>query len=221
MFLRKQRFQILSILSVFLFTLITGLADAKTSDKPPKPSTKPWSVLDGFRSAKFGMTEKQVTRAITKDFKISSSKVKRKLNRLENTTSLEFSVPELLADGGKANLGYVFGQKTRKLVHVNIVWRSKLSKNVTRKDIIATANRLLAHFIKKRYQDDSIVNAKLNETTIVVFRGKDKKGRMVVLSLHDPAVNKGKVKDTEITLSLAYILDPISPDILTIKDGDF
>jgi hypothetical protein len=219
MLLSKQRFLVLSVLSVFLLTFITGVVDAKPSTKAAPKINKAWATLDGFRSAKFGMTEKQVTRAIGKDFKISRGKVKKATNAMEQTTSLEISVPKLMATGGKANIGYVFGQKSRELMQVNVMWGSKVSKSAKPKDIIATANLLRTHFTKKRYQDDSkAINLKLSETTILVFRGKDKKGRMVILSLISPPL---KDKKSEATLSLSYILDPISPDVLTIKDGDF
>ena len=37
-----------------------------------------WADIKGFRSAKFGMNEKSVYRAIAKDFKLAKSKVKKK-----------------------------------------------------------------------------------------------------------------------------------------------
>ena len=61
------------------------------------------------------MDEKKVSRAIGKDFKISSSKIKRNRNSIEKTVSLEISVPELLGAGGAAKIGYIFGHKTKIL----------------------------------------------------------------------------------------------------------
>ena len=221
MFLRQTRFQVLSF-SFLLFILITGLSEAKTSIKDTKPSTKPWAALDGFRSAKFGMSEKQIKRIIAKDFKVSSSKVKRTVHPLEKTSSLEFSVPELLAAGGEANLGYVFGQKTRKLIQVNIIWGVGVSKKPDPQDVIAAANLLRAHFTKKRYQEEFYaVNAKINDSSIIAFRGKDKKGRMVLLTLNQPPSVDSKKKGQQVSLQLSYMLDPVSPDVLTIEEGDF
>ena len=75
-------------ISIFLVTLVTGVAIAQTSTKDSKPQTKKWAVIDGFRSAKFGMDKKKVMRAIAKDFKISASKVKLDIHPTENTTTL-------------------------------------------------------------------------------------------------------------------------------------
>ena len=47
-------------ISIFLVTLVTGVAIAKISTKDSKPQTKKWAIIDGFRSAKFGMDKKRL-----------------------------------------------------------------------------------------------------------------------------------------------------------------
>ncbi len=212
-------------LSVFLFTLTTGIVEAKTSAKAEKLPTKKWAVLDGFRSAKFGMDKKQVTRAISSDFKISPSKINMNVHPTEKTTTLNILVPELMDAGGIASIGYILGQKSKKLMQVNVVWGYGVTKNANTQEVIAAANLLREHFIKKRYKEDMLAaNAKISDNLMIVFRGVDKKGRMVLMTLTTATSKDGEdaKKVTEkVSLILAYKLDPISPDVLTIKESDF
>ena len=69
-----------------------------------------------------------------------------------------------------------------------------------------------------------VLNGKINDTTMLVFRGQDKKSRMITLILKTPAMKKGeKLTEAEmqVSLNLAYVLNPTKPDILTIRDDDF
>jgi hypothetical protein len=224
MALRKTTSLVLFILSVFLFTLINVAADAKTSNKVPKPLNKTWAQVTGFRSAKFDMDEKKVMRSIGKDFKISRSKVKRSVHPVEKTTNLEITVPKLMAAGGNAKIGYLLGMRSKKLMQINVIWGLGADKNATTNEVVAVANLLRTHFIKKRYQEKHyLVNGQLNENTLVVFRGTDKKGRMILLVLTTQPHKDGEDKNTpkKAQLILSYKLNPGEPDVLTIKDGDF
>ena len=69
-----------------------------------------------------------------------------------------------------------------------------------------------------------VANTRLNDNTTIVFRGKDKKGRMVLMSLITPSPEEGEDKKKtkqKVQLLLSYKLDPVSPDVLTIKEGEF
>jgi hypothetical protein len=212
-------------LLVFIFTLTTQMVEGKTSSKEPKPPLKKWAVIDGFRSAKFGMDKKKVTRSISRDFKISASKVKLKVHPTDKTTSIEITVPNLMDAGGTAKLGYILGQKSKKLMQVNVIWGTGVTKEVNPSDVVAAANLLRVHFLKKRYQEDKFaVNAKVNDNFLLVFRGIDQKGRMVALTLHTATAKEGEDKleaSKKVQLRLEYKLDPISPDVLSIKEGAF
>jgi hypothetical protein len=225
MLFRKSTALILSVLSIYLITLYTGISDAKTSSKNLKSPKKLWSVVNGFRSAKFGMDEKQVKRAIAKDFKISSSKIKKSTHLFNRTTDLSVNIPQLAAAGGTAKVEYVLGQKSKKLIQVNVAWGAGVTEKVDKKNIVLAASLLRDHFIKKRYQkDEYTVGGKLNDNRLLLFRGKDKKGRMIALTLDMPIVGKdakAEEVDNNTSLRLIYLLDPVSPDILTIKEGDF
>ena len=77
---------------------------------------------------------------------------------------------------------------------------------------------LLIKIDQKQYLKEGFVaNGRINDSTTIVFRGRDKKNRMILLVLTAP-----KDKNSFL-LRLSYMLDFENPDILTItiKDDDF
>ena len=60
-------------LSIFFLTFLTTTPTSIAKTQTPTKSEKKWAEVDGFRSAKFGMREKDVYRAINKDFKIQTN----------------------------------------------------------------------------------------------------------------------------------------------------
>jgi hypothetical protein len=217
-------------LSIFLLTLsgTADIAESKTEQMKSAQSAKKQATIEGFRSAKFGMKEKDIYRAITKDFKISKGKVKRTEHSLEKTTSLEITVPKLLGVGGTAKIGYIIGFKSKRLMQINVVWgrgAEESGRKVKAQTIVDAANFLRTHLIKKQYKKDGFVaNGRMNDVTTIVFRGKDKKNRMALLVLTAPKAKKGedaKKAQENVSLKLSYMLDAEKPDILTIGDDDF
>ena len=188
--------------------------------------TKPVAVIDGFRSAKFGQTEAEVREAIASDFGKKGNAPKSEANPIEGTTVLSVDVENLLPNSGEASVAYVLGFTSRKLIQVNVLWQGK-GKNDPTQIALALSN----YFLGEEFKPDSVVvNAELPDHSILVFRGTDMKGRMVVLELlqpQDPA--KAKKADTSTkqpaaqpsSLRLSYIEKPAEPDIFKIKPGQF
>ena len=81
-------------------------AQARTPSSESKGSNE--AVVDRFRSARFGMTEKAALKPIFNDFKIPKSKIQRRLHPTEKTVSFNILVNDLLPNSGKANLFYFF-----------------------------------------------------------------------------------------------------------------
>jgi len=185
--------------------------------------------VDGFRSAKFGMTESEVKSSINRDFNISSSSVEKSENALEKTTSLAVTVPKLMEEGGVARVVYILGYKSKKLIQVNVIWGKPVNPAPNPGDIVSAANLLRNYFARKGFRKDNLVlNAKLNDGSVLVFRGTDSSGRMVVLLLNNPQ-NQKKDENTdssteekpELSLRLSYIQDPNNPDVMKIEEGSF
>ena len=232
-FFRSSNWFFLLILIYFL--LVSGLpveAQAPTKENSTSSTEagktlfesmkkNPWADIKGFRSAKFGMNEKSVYRAIATDFKLAKSKVKKTTSAKEHTTGLEIIVPDLFSTGGAAKVGYILGYKSKKLMHINVLWGRGAAEKVDGRGVVETANLLRDHFVKKRYKEEGLVaNGKLSDTSTMVFRGRDRKDRMIVVLLNTArAPEGGNTKESlnQIALILSYIANPTEPDVFSIK----
>ena len=88
--------------------------------------------------------------------------------------------------------------------------------------VVATANQLRNHFVQKKYQKKGFaLNAQLGAGVILVFQGKDRKGRAARLLLSNPKSEGDKKAGENIALTLSYIEKPEDPDVYRIKEGDF
>ena len=208
-----------------IFTSGAGLFSSKSgelaTDKTIK-NTKPWANIDGFRSAKFGMRMDEVKQAILRDFGISDSKIDAISHPTEQTQSLGISIDKLLPQSGKSRAVYVFGYKSKRLMQVNILMGHPVDTNITPQQVVDSGNLLGNHFFKKRYQEDGLVaHARLNDGSVLIFRGKDQKGHMALLRLSNPQPKEGNKEDLKITLTLSYIEKPEQPDAFQLKEDDF
>jgi len=195
--------------------------DELATDKTIK-NTKPWANIGGFRSAKFGMRMDEVKQAILRDFGITDSKIDTISHPTEQTQSLGISIDQLLPTSGKSRVVYVFGYKSKRLMQVNILMGHPVDTNITPQQVVDSGNMLGNHFFKKRYQEDGLVaHARLNDGSVLIFRGKDQKGRMALLRLSNPQANEGNKEDLKITLTLSYIEKPEQPDAFQLKEDDF
>ncbi len=179
-------------------------------------------VLKGFRSAHFGMKENEVQNAIKKDFNISKSEINKITNQIEKTTSLIVTANGLLPDSGAAQIVYIFRYMSKKLIQVNVVWGKPASLNPDIKVLLSIANSLRNYFVRLGFPEDKmIVNAQINDSSILVFRGTDEKDRMVSLMLNNSQDTSKESVENNASLQLSYIENPNSPDIFLIKKGTF
>jgi hypothetical protein len=205
------------VLSIFLLNFVTigfaaELKPTISNSEAKALIKKKWATIEGFRSAKFGMKEKKVFNAISKDFQRSRKQVKRHVHPIQKTTALIIRDSKLMEIGGVADIVYLFGYNSKRLMQINIDWGEGVIENYDPQKVILAAELLRRHFIKKKYQKKSYaVNQKVNDTNIIVFRGKDKKGRSIFLRLKYPKVKKGKTE--KVTLKLSYIFNREKPDI--------
>ncbi len=204
------------------------------------------AVIDGFRSAKFGMTDTEVLQAILDDFGITDSGVDRERSPLERTTSLIIRTEDLLPESGPAVIYYILGYSSQELVQVNILWGAPIvgEEDFDPQTLVVTANALQAYFAGQRYAPDTaIANLPLEDGTLIVFTGSDEQGRQVTLSLISRLVQAAE-EDTEgeateeatgeeetggeeeavlvpALLRLSYVSDPANPDIFRVEPGSF
>ena len=209
----------------FLSLIISGLFFAGISIAKPDDVTsasQKWAVVNGFRSAHFGMTEFDIKKAIKDDFGIGKQQISRKVHPNEKTVTLGIEVNKLLPESGTAKVFYILGYKSKRLIHINVIWGKPVTQSPDAEAIVATANQLRNHFAQKKYQKDGFaLNAQLGEGVILVFQGKDQKGRAARLLLANPKVEGDGKAGKNITLTLSYIEKPLDPDVFRIKEGEF
>ena len=204
------------------FSSKTKKPDTTPSQKAKAERKKPWANIDGFRSAKFGMRRSEVTKAIFQDFGIASRNITIINHPKELTQSLSVTIEQLLPKSGKSQVVYVFGYKSKRLMQVNILMGHPVDTNITPQQVVDSGNLLGNHFFKKRYLEDGLVaHARLNDGSVLIFRGKDQKGHMALLRLSNPQPNEGNKEGLKITLTLSYIEKPGQPDAFQLKESDF
>ena len=211
---------VLFLFLIFSAVLFAGTGLAK-SESGAGTSQK-WAVVNGFRSAQFGMNERDILKAIRNDFGLEKKQVSRQAHPNEKTISLEIKVSKLLPESDPAKIFYILGYKTRRLIHINVIWGRPVMKDPNAEAVVATANQLRNHFVQKKYRKEGFaLNAQLGEGLILVFQGKDRKGRAARLLLSNPKSEGDKKAGENIALTLSYIERPEDPDVYRIKDGDF
>ena len=200
-----------------------GAPAAATTEAPSAGADDKAKSIDGFRSAKFGMGEADVRAAMIKDFNAKPDAIKAQDNASELTHSILMSVPELLPNGGTAELSYVFGYKSKSLIQVGAVWSKGTDAAITPEKLFSNANILRAHFMGEGFKPDSIAVNMPVAGGIVMFRGSDAKDRSVILLLQGTFENKDNDQRvlTPTSLLLFYVADAKSPDIFKLPPGQF
>ena len=176
------------------FALVGGLllvAPAAALAQAAAPSDQapvaPPVVIDGFRSAHFGMTEAEVRKAIEADFKLTGSAVRPGDNAVERTHVLSITVPDLVPDSGKATVDYVFGFKSQRLIEVNLAWSAATDPANKPATLLHTGATLQAYFQSETFPaGQSVANAMLANGGLLLFRGTDPAAHTVVLLLSGP-----------------------------------
>jgi hypothetical protein len=179
--------------------------------------------VDGFRSAKFGADEKAVRAAIKADFSIEASAVKVEENALEKTTALVIEVPAL-EPGGKAQVAYILGYQSRKLIQVNVVWGAPIDPAAGGDHLTGAAVLLRNYFAEQPFPADRRVqDQRLPDGSALFFQGADPKGRQVSLILFagSTPAKAGEKPAPIYSLRLSYIADPRAPDVYRLKAGSF
>ncbi len=195
----------------------------KTAAAAPEVDTTGKAVVDGFRSAKFGMKEADVRAAIDKDFKLKPDAIKSQDNSAELTHSLVATVPDLLAGGGTAEVSYVLGYKSKTLIQVGAVWSKATDPAMTPERLFSNANILRAHFLSEGFKPETTaVNTPVNGG-LLMFRGSDASDRTVMLLLQGTFETKENNQRTltPTGLLLFYVADAKSPDVFKLPPGQF
>lgn len=204
------------------------------------------ATVEGFRSAKFGMTEEELRKAIRSDFGSKDTDIERSENPVERTTSLSVTVKDLLPGGGPARVSYILGYSSKKLIHVNVLWAHDLGAT-TNETLLANATTLQAYLSDQPFPPAGVaMNAALPDGSVLLFRATDAKARAVLLvvsglarpaeAAKEGAAKEGAAKtasakagdkapdkaaESKPVVRLSYIANPADPDIFRVKPGQF
>ncbi|MCI0431593.1 MAG: hypothetical protein L0210_13770 [Rhodospirillales bacterium] len=212
---RDPRF-IRSLLTALGVAVVLAAATAHAQDAPA-------ALVEGFRSAKFGVDEKAVRAAIKADFGLEGKAVVEEVNPIEKTTALIASVNPL-EPGGKAQIAYILGHKSKRLIQVNVVWGAPADPKKNAEDLSATAVLLRNYFAQQAFAPDRRQqDQRLPDGSLLFFQGSDAEGRQVSLHLFGVQlpVKEGEKPKAAFSLRLSYVVNPGSPDVFQLKPGAF
>lgn len=185
----------------------------------------PGPPITGFRSAQFGMTEAQVKDVIEKDFHLPASAIQAGENAIQHTDVLNVSVPNLMPNGGTANVAYVFGYQSHKLIAVNVLWSKVTDPKITPEQIYQNGESLQQYFASEGFPPQRSTGNVGLPSGILLFRASDTSGNVVLLVLSGNLIKDPKNQDktalTPATLSLAYAADPEHADVYHLNKGSF
>jgi len=179
--------------------------------------------VSGFRSARFGMTEKEVRAAIAKDFNLKADVIHAESNPSEHTQVLQAKVADVLPGGGTAEVSYVFGFKSKTLIQVGVSWSKQTDDKMTPEQLFSNASVLRAHFMTGGYKADTVATNMPINGGLLMFRGSDEKDHTTMLILQG-TVAQGENNQRILTptgLMLFYVVDAKTPDIYRLPPGSF
>ena len=180
--------------------------------------------VSGFRSARFGMNMADVKAAIATDFGVKPTAIATGMNAAERTQLLSVAVPDVLPDGGTAQVSYVFGYKSKTLIQVGILWSHATDPTLTGDKLYADGDVLRGHFMSAGYQPDSVKTGLVLPSGLLLFRGEDAAGHATILILEGTFKADAATKQQSLTptgLALLYSQSPQNPDVFKIAPGQF
>lgn len=204
--------------------------ETATQAMPPETGNMatpaPAVSVKGFRSALFNTDEAAVRAAINKDFGIAGKDIAKSRNLTDRTDVLTIKVPDIIEGGGVAEIAYVFGYKSHKLIQITVVWSKATDKDMTAERLLSNGEALRNYFSTAGYVPPTIVTNAEVKDGILLFRGADADGRTTALMLHGvktPATDPKQSAQPFAPdgLLLFYIADAKAPDVFKLPAGQF
>ena len=219
-----------AVAAAFLATLIcSGPVAAADS---PQPTPKATAHVEGYRSARFGMTEEEVRGAIANDFRLTGTEVKETTNPLQATRALFFTLSKLEPGPGPAIVSYIFGATSHRLVHVNVSWTLD-NPNPAGRERVAIAGAALTEYFTHTpapFKTET-TGATFASNGLIMFSGLDDQGAAVEVAAAGISFTRTDPKTGVKTpsppplgparLRVSYIANVLQPDIHQIKHGLF
>lgn len=191
------------------------LAIPSHAQAPAAPAVAPVYEVAGFRSARFGMSEAEVRSAIAADF--AAATVTELSNQAEGTRVLVAAVPHLPPAPGGAEVSYVFGARSGRLIHVNVSWAADAPDAAAREQLAIATLQLARYF--GEYAWPATARDRLQpDGTMLAFAGRDAKGAAVELTARGLPVAFGAPPPAgPARLQVSYMANSERPDVARVR----
>jgi hypothetical protein len=187
-------------------------------------------VVDGYRSARWGMTIAQVRQIIPKDFPDAEIGVDT-LDPVTRTTIVVIAAPQLSPGPGATAVSYIFGATSGRLIHVNVDWQYDNATPTERVVLTVAGSRVVADFISYYWKLLSVARGiPVGPNSLVLFAGAGEAGGAVEVRLQgigytvqtpNGVVEMPPPKGGQALLHVGYAQTDGQPDVYMIKPGEF
>jgi hypothetical protein len=186
--------------------------------------------VNGFRDARFGMTEPEVRAVVAKDFGLKPAEIAGATNPVEGTTVLTAKVASLDPAPGPAVIAYILGYASKRLMQVNVAWGNQTADNADPNAMIGAGTRLERYFAGFSWNKDTTrAGIPVGPNTVVLFSGEDGKTgavRLILDGVKYQMEREGKASTSPDPkgppkLLINYIGNRDNPDVAKIEKGKF
>jgi hypothetical protein len=207
------------------------LAAAQPTPSKPSAKTAADGRIEGYRSARWGMTEAEVRAVIRKDFGLAESAIQIAENPAERTKALVIQIPELAPAPTPAMVSYIFGATSRRLMHVNVVWADAAPTAERRREFAAAGLQLSEYFRTLPVQPRLAgPGGALSDRAVLMFVATDAQGAALEVAAEgiefqvlarDGKSTNSSAPSGPVALRVSYIANALTPDVSVLKPGSF
>lgn len=178
--------------------------------------------IDGFRSARWGMSLPDVRAAAALDLGVMPEAIEAGPNPVDGTMVLIAGVPRIDPGPVPPAISYVFGARSGTLIQITIIWSIPDATDAQRQSLAAAGQRLVRYFKTQPVQPPVANDGGVaGPGRVILYRAEDSRGASIQVSLNGVAfdvIAEGKrmpaaAPTGTAVLRLAYISNTKAPDI--------
>ena len=186
-------------------------------------------VVNGYLSARWGMTPSEARAAAAKDFP-GAEVGKDVVDPVSRTTIFVVAVPHLGPGPGTAAVSYVFGANSTRLIHVNIDWQIADANVNDRLAMTVAGSRVVQDFIGYYWKLLSVARGvPIGPNSLLLFGAQGDAGGSVEVQLQGVAYSAQTAKGTVqspppkgmVLLHIGFAPANGDADVYKIKPGEF
>jgi hypothetical protein len=189
-------------------------------------------AVDGYHSAKWGMTTTQVRQSVAKDFPDAKIGVDV-VDPVTHAVMVVIIVPHLAPGPGPMAITYMFGANTKKLFHVNLDWQAENATAVDQSALTEAGSQVVANFLGYYWKLLSVARGiPAGPNALILFAGAGEAGGNVEVLLQGVGYSLKTAKGetlvlppptapTQALLHVAFSQSEKPVDVYAIKPGEF